>query len=351
MERLLVNHARFGDRSRFEYHAAYLVERPHNVIPALEELGVPVHDLAGDRLWDPRWSRRLLHLIHTEHIDVVHVHSPLVAAAVRPLLRAIPHRPTIVYTEHNSWDNYRPGTRLLHGATFRLDDAHVAVSEPASSSPPRWIGPRAEVLVHGIDVDHVAAQHAHRADVRAELGIADSTTVIGVVANFRPSKAYPVMLEAAALVLARSDDVVFLIVGQGPLHDDIEALAARLGLGERFRILGFRDDAIRVMAAFDVFALSSDIEGLPVAVMEAKALSLPIVATTVGGLPDAISDGQDGLLVPPRRPDLLAHALTRLIDSPILLRDLGVASGGSAHDYDARNAVSRLEELYALRRA
>lgn len=351
MERLLVNHARFGDRERFDYSAAFLVERPYDVISDFATLGVPVHNLRGSRFWSPGWAVRLVELIRSEHIDVVHVHSPLVAAAVRPLLRTMPHRPRILYTEHNSWENYRPGTRLLHGLTFRLDDAHVAVSEPASSSPPRWIGPRAEVLVHGIDVEHVAAQRAGRAEVRAELGIADSTTVIGVVANFRPSKAYPVMLEAAALVLAERDDVAFVVVGQGPLQSDIEALADRLGLGERFRILGFRDDATRVMASFDVFALSSDDEGLPVAVMEAKALSLPIVATTVGGLPDAISDGTDGLLVPPRRPDLLAHALTRLIDSPILVRDLGVASGGSAHDYDARNAVSRLEELYALRRA
>ena len=347
MERLLVNHARFGDRERFDYSTAFLVERPYNVISDFEALGVPVHDLRGGRFWSLGWAVRLVELIRSEQIDVVHVQSPLVAAAVRPVLRAMPHRPRLLYTEHNSWENYGPATKAAHGLTFRLDDAHVAVSEPASTSPPRWIGPRAEILIHGIDVDAVAAQSPERASVRAELGVDETTTVIGMVANFRPSKAYPVMLEAAATLTAKRDDVVFVSVGQGPLQADIERRAAELGLGTRFRFLGFRADATRVMAGFDVFALSSDVEGLPVAVMEAKALSLPIVATTVGGLPGAIGDGVDGLLVPPRRPDELALALTRLVDSPTLLRELGRASGGSAHNYDARHAVKRLEYLYA----
>lgn len=347
MERLLVNHARFGDRERFDYSAAFLVERPYNVIGDFAALGVPVHDLRGSRFWSPGWTRRLVELIRSEQIDVVHVQSPLVAAAVRPVLRAMPHRPRLLYTEHNSWENYRPATKAVHGLTFRLDDAHVAVSEPASTSPPRWIGPRAEILVHGIDVDAVAAQASERDSVRHELGVEPTTTVVGMVANFRPSKAYPVMLEAAATLTAKRDDVLFVSVGQGPLQDEIERRAAELRLGDRFRFLGFRPDATRVMAGLDVFALSSDVEGLPVAVMEAKALGLPIVATTVGGLPGAIRDGIDGLLVPPRRSDELALALTRLVDSPTLLRELGQASGGSAHDYDARNAVRRLEELYS----
>lgn len=347
MERLLVNHARFGDRDRFEYSAAFLVERPYNVIEELTALGVRVHDLDGPRTWSPGWVLRLIRLIRSEGIDVVHVQSPLVAAVVRPTLRALPHRPRLVYTEHNSWKNYRPGTQALHGVTFRLDDAHVAVSEPASTSPPRWVGPRAEVLVHGIDVDAVSAQASERDSVRHELGVDPTTKVIGMVANFRPSKAYPVMLEAAATLAAKRDDVLFVSVGQGPLQDEIERRAADLRLGDRFRFLGFRPDATRVMAGFDVFALSSDVEGLPVAVMEAKALGLPIVATSVGGLPGAIRDGIDGLLVPPRRPDELALALTRLADSPTLLRELGQASGGSAQNYDARNAVKRLEALYS----
>ena len=348
MERLLVNHARFGDRDRFEYSAAYLVERPHNVIADLTGLGVNVHDLHGARTWSPGWIRRLVDLVRAEQIDVVHVQSPLVAAAVRPVLRAMPHRPRLLYTEHNSWENYRPATKAVHGLTFRLDDAHVAVSEPASTSPPRWIGPRAEVLVHGIDVDAVSAQISERDSIRNELGVDPTTTVIGMVANFRPSKAYPVMLEAAAKVTAERHDVLFVSVGQGPLQAEVERRSAELRLGDRFRFLGFRADATRFMAGFDIFALSSDIEGLPVAVMEAKALGLPIVATTVGGLPGAIRDGVDGLLVPPRRPDELALALTRLLDSPNLVQELGRASGGSAHHYDARNAVRRLEELYSV---
>ncbi|MCA1846726.1 MAG: glycosyltransferase, partial [Actinobacteria bacterium] len=112
MERLLVTHASAGDRNRFEYFAAYLVERPHSVVGDLERLGVRCTRFGDGRGLDPRWVLELRRFVRRHGIDLVHVHSPMVAALARPALHSMRHRPAVVYTEHNSWDCYTLPTRV-----------------------------------------------------------------------------------------------------------------------------------------------------------------------------------------------------------------------------------------------
>lgn len=345
MERLLVNHARFGDRERFEYHAAYVVERPESVVGELEDLGVPCHRL-GTGGTDPRWPFALRSLARRIDADVVHSHSPLPAAAARLVSRSGRSRPALVYTEHNTWDCYGRATRLANSLTYRLDDARFAVSTEAAACAPTGLRRPPEVLTHGIDVEGVRAAGADRRAVRAEIGASESTTVVTTVANLRTEKAYDVLLPAARQVLDRHPDVVFLAVGHGPRRAELEDLHRRLGLGDRFRFLGFRKDAVRLMGASDVFALSSRQEGLPVAFMEATALGLPVVSTAVGGLPDFVDDGTTGLLVRPEDAGQLATALGRLVEDPELRARLAEGSAKLADTFDARTAVRRQEQVY-----
>lgn len=347
MERLLVAQARFGDRELFDYRAAYLVERPYTVIDDLRELGVPVQRLGRGTATDPRWLVDLLRIIRRERIDVVHTHSPLPAALSRPLLRALPHRPRLVYSEHNSWDRYGTATRMANRMTFGLDDARIAVSDPARDSAPPRLRERTRTLVHGIDIAAVREHRADRLTARQELGIDDSTVVVGIVANLRASKAYPVLLRAAVQVLGAHPDTVFLSVGQGPLRDELLREHERLRLGDRFRFIGYRADVPSVMSAFDVFTLSSNQEGIPVALMEASALGLPVVATAVGGVPSVVAEGFNGLLVPPREPHALAEALSRVVGSAELRAQLSRGSVATADRFDAAAAVRNIEAAYA----
>src|SRR5690606_27997930 len=120
-----------------------------------------------------------------------------------------------------------------------------------------------------------------------------------------------VLLEAAARVDAdpRGRPVRFVVVGQGPLADELAAHHERLGLGRRLVLAGYRPDAVDVVAAGDVFCLASRHEGLPVALMEALALGRPVVATRVGGIPELVTDDVEGVLVPPDDADALAEAV------------------------------------------
>ncbi len=142
--------------------------------------------------------------------------------------------------------------------------------------------------------------------------------------------------------------VRFVSIGQGPLQAEISREHADLGLGERFLLLGAQPDATRLMAAFDVFVLASHVEGLPVAFMEARALGLPVVVTSVGGLTDHVADRENGLLVPPGSDDALVAAIEEVVGSDELRARLAARVGAtSADDFDARIAVRTIEDGYA----
>jgi glycosyltransferase involved in cell wall biosynthesis len=280
--------------------------------------------------------------------DVVHSHSPLLAALARIAARTMPRRrrPVLVATEHNVWAAYAATTRAVNAATFGWDDAHLAVSEEVRRSvPTRWRD-RVEVLVHGVVLDEVRAVGGERKAVRAELGIDDDDVVVVTIANYRVHKAWPVLLACARTVLDEAPAVRFVAVGQGPLAREVEELHERLALGERFLLLGRRPDAVRILAAADVFVLSSVQEGLPVALMEALALGLPVVATNVGGIPEAVSDGVEGVLVPPGRPAELAAAVLEVVRDPARRARLAAAAARRGEDFDITRAVARTEALY-----
>lgn len=346
MERLLVHHARLGDRARFRYLAAYLVERPESVVPELEGLGVECVQL-GRSGGPGRWVRDLSLLVRARGIDVLHSHSPLPASGARLRFAGRPGAPSLVYTEHCTWDAYGPPTRAANAATYPLDDAQFAVSAGVRDGVPAFLRSGLEVLPHGIDLDALATAVGDRAATRAELGLGAENVAVLNVAHLRAEKGLDVLLEATATLLRERPEVVVLSAGHGPLLDELRAQHARLGLGDRMRFLGYRPDVPRLLAAADVFCLSSRQEGLPLAYMEASAVGLPTVATTVGGLPEQVRDDVDGLLVAPDDPGALAAALSRVVGDAALRHRLGDAALAGSRRFDARAAIRVQEDRYA----
>ncbi|MCZ7535483.1 MAG: glycosyltransferase [Acidimicrobiia bacterium] len=347
-ERLLVGAASAHDTQRFAFDCAYLLPWKDALVADLEKRGVGTRCLGVRREQDLRWAGRLRRLLREQHYDVLHAHSPYAAAVARLVVRSLPrrHRPRLVYTTHNTWKSFRWPTRLFNAVTLPLDDAEIVISEEARATVWRPLRRRCEVVVHGVVLDEVRAARGERAAVRAELGLADDEVAVGTVANYRAQKDWPNLLGAARRLVDDGVPVRFVAIGQGPLEDEVHALHERLALGDRVLLLGMRDDAVRVMAGCDVFALASAWEGLPVAVMEALALGLPVVATEVGGLARMVTEGVEGLLVPPGRPDLLAAAIASLAVDPERRVQMGAAASLRAESFDIANAVRRIEEIY-----
>ena len=349
-ERLLVGAARRHDRDRFRLSVAYLLPWKDHLRAELEREAVTATCLEARGIGDPRWPMRLRALLRADPPDIVHIHSPAVAPIARLALHTLPaaRRPRSVSTEHNSWRSHRWATRTLNTLTTPLDSASLVVSAEARASVPPRIRGRFETVTHGIVLDDAALARAQRAAYRAELGFTDDDLVVITVANHRRHKCWPDVLAAARIVADGDRRVQFLGVGQGPDTDEITARHAELGLAGRYRLLGHRTDVLPLLAASDVFLLASAHEGLPVAVMEAMAMGLPVVATAVGDVPTIVADGVTGRLVPTGRPDLLAAAVLDLARDPELRATMAASTLQRAEDLDIGRAVRRIEDVYEL---
>lgn len=347
-ERLLTMAAGLRDRDLFEYEAAYLLEWKSHLRPDLEREGVPVHCLHGRKEWNLSWAVRLRRLLRDGRFDLVHVHSPYVASLARLVVRSLPSRtrPRVVSTEHVPWSGYARATRRLNALTFGMDDAHLAVSTTVRDSIPAKLAEGVEVVVHGVRPDALRALLPQRDQVREELGVAPDELLVGTVANYRLQKDYPTLLAAARSVLDAGHRVRFVAVGQGPEEEAIRTQHRELRLEGSFTLLGYREDAARILAGCDLFVLSSRFEGLPVALMEAVCLGLPFVGTRVPGIVDAIDDEVEGLLVPPGDPDALARAMGRVLADERLRRNFARGARARADAFDLAPAVRRTEELY-----
>ena len=181
--------------------------------------------------------------------------------------------------------------------------------------------------------------------MREELGAGPDESLAVTVANLRAGKNYPGLIDAVRLVVDRGVSVRFATAGQGQLADEIGELQRASGLGDRFTLLGYRDDATRLIAAADIFVLASHHEGLPVTVMEALTLGVPVVAPAVGGLPQVVTSGKNGILVSPGSPVALADAIQQALE-PTMHARLVEGARTTGDRFSSANAVARIEATY-----
>ncbi len=344
-ERLLVSMAQVADPAAVQYEVAYLMERKQHLVPELEALGVRTQLLSGTReMADLRWPVRLRRA--ARQFDVVHFHSPAVAAVARPALRLLRSGPILVSTEHNVWRSHKRATRVANALTRPLDEVRWAVSQEVIAAT--W-GPcrsRTELLVHGIPVAKLRARRGDRLAARAAAGWDDDDVVVAIVANLRAHKDLPTLFAAAAVALAEEPRLRFVAIGQGPLEERLRSTLATYELGERFDMLGYHNDPPAVLAGADIFTLSSRHEGLPISLLEAMALGLAPVVTTVGGVAEVITHGSDGLLVPAGDPGALAAAYVDLARSPDARCRLRAAAALRAEDFDIELTARKVEARY-----
>ena len=349
-ERLVVSMTQRGDRTRFDYEVAYVLDDHDALVPELERAGVPVHSLGARSDYDLRWLGRLRALMARGGFDIVHSHLPYAAGLGRLVAATVPPRATLVYTEHCMWDQVALPTRTLNRLTIGLDDRVLTVSEASRLALPASVRPRAQVVVHGIELEPVREALREREElrrsVRTELGLSDDELLSLTVANFRWQKGHDVLLRAARAVIDRGVPVRFVAAGDGPLRHDLEHLRTELSLDGHVQFLGERADVPRLLAAADLFVLPSRYEGLPLALMEAACVGVPVVATAVSGLPDLFANGRDALLVPPEQAQALADAITRLAGDTALRAELGGAARGLSERFDVQRCVSEVEAVY-----
>ena len=341
------------DRTRFDLHVVALrTDPPPKFQPALEALGVHVTFLHERAVYDLPALRRLVRYICRHEIDIIHTH--LLASDIMGRLAGwLTGRP-VVSTLHSNLADLQSEARhrqWMERWTARLLARRlVVVSENLRADTARWFGlPLSRVITIPNGVDAAAYEPPpgfDRAAVRAALLGGDYPLIVNV-ARLTPAKDQRTLIAAFALLPADPPAPRLAFVGEGPLRADLAAQAAALGVADRVYFLGFRDDVAAVLAAADVFALSSEWEGMPVSLLEAMAAGCPVVATAVGGVGQVVRDGATGLLVPPGDPPALAAGLRACLDDPTAARRRATAARAwVVQEFSMRAWAARWEALY-----
>lgn len=355
-EALTVAFARACDPDRIDLRVAFLKSLGEN--PFEEELRsadlVPVN-LGARNLRDFGAFRRLLALLRTERIEVVHAH--LAYASIWGCLAGALARVPVVVTFHVAPSTDPPWSRegLRRILRIRLVNTFarhaVTVSKAVGEA---WIREgldrdKVEVIHNGVALEPLPGDRSPRMglDLAQELGIDPDRRIVLTVSVLRPGKGIPDLLSAVARLVADGGNVALLLAGDGPLREELERWIVAEQLEDHIYLLGFRRDVSSLLAMADVFALPSRWDALPTALLEAMAAGLPVVATRTGGIPEIVEEGVSGLLVPPGDPARLAAALDRILTEPLLARRLGDGARDRVRrDFSRDRWCERLSALY-----
>jgi glycosyltransferase involved in cell wall biosynthesis len=282
--------------------------------------------------------------------DLVHAHGVRAGLAAGAAARsdAVPH---LIVTIHNavfeSGSTRRGAESVAHRMLALLAELRICVSEDvaraARAAAPAKAG---SVLVMPVGADPTPVKPAEAAAAREQLGIEAGHPLVVAVGRLDPQKGFDVLVDATARMNGNSPPIV-VICGEGPARPELEERIRALGLGGRVRLLGNREDAKALIAAADAFCMPSRWEGSPLALHEALAAGRPVVAAAVGGIPELLTFGQAGLLVPPEDPGALAAAVGRVLSDQQLAEQLGARAIEAAEAWpDAATTARRVADLY-----
>jgi glycosyltransferase involved in cell wall biosynthesis len=326
---------------------------------------------AFDQVWDISWSRNPLHprnslsapkrlraLVANEGYDLVHVHTPVAALVARWALRRLRRtaKTRVLYTAHG-FHFYEGGPRLRGGVFRRLEqwagrwtDYLVVINREDERAALRYRIVPPERLVYmpgiGVDCNSYSAADVGPDDVdrvRRELDLAPTDRVFLMIGEYIPRKR-PLDVVRAFARLQRPN-ARMVLVGGGPLHSELQRLAAQLDIESRVRILGFRRDIPTLIQASVATLLTSEQEGLPRSVMESLCQGIPVIGSRIRGMTDLLDDGR-GLLVPVGDVGRVAEAMTWVLDHPLEARALGGRGRDAMESYDLQHILRLHEDLY-----
>ena len=323
-EMLTANILRRLNRERFAPELCCLKERG--------ELGealageIPVHHGLLSSKYDLRVWPRLTKLLRGREIDAVIT----VGAGDKMFWGRLAARrvgvPVVLSALHST--GWPDGVGRLNRMLTPITDSFIAVAESHGKFLAKNLGISDElvaVIPNGVDTQRFAPV-TDVAEIRSELGIGPVDPVVGIIAALRPEKNHELFLEMAARVVTQLPNARFLIVGDGPCRAALEARARDLGIENYTLFVGSRGDVPRLLAAIDVFALTSHIEANPLSILEAMSVGRPVVATNVGSIHEAVKDGETGFLVTPGDADQFADRVLRLLSAPLASHAMGLTA-------------------------
>jgi len=336
------------DPEKFRVSVYYFKEFEETFLSELDEKGIPYYT-SYQRNGKPDYFNfiKLYKFLRENQFDIIHTHNTpaFIDGILAASLAKVPIR---IHTDHARLfpdkRRYMFAEKFLSFFTTKI----VAVSNHTKQELIRYekISPnKIEVIHNGINFD--TTEPFDIIQKKKVLGVQNFNPVIGVGARLVEQKGISFLIQAMPKILKKYPKAVLLIAGDGPLRSKLEYEVQRLDISSSVKFLGFRLDITSLLQAFDIYVLPSLWEGLPMAILEAMALKKPIIATKVGGTPEAIIDGKTGLLVPPRSPESLTNAVIRLCENQNFAAQLGLnAFEFFMQEFTVREMVHKYEKLY-----
>ena len=294
--------------------------------------------------WDIISARRLTKIVKNRGIDIIHAHSSHAHTIALFALLGVP-KCKLVVSRRVDFHIQNPLSRMFKYGS-RVDKIITVSDAIKRILIEDGINPGLITTIRsGFVFGQFAAGNSTR-DLRRELGISPDTIVITTVASLAPHKAHTDLLKAASRVVKKHQNVRFLLAGEGELREQIERQITHLEMEPYMTLLGFIDDIEAVYRASDIFALTSEEEGLCTSILDAMYFHLPIVATSAGGIPEIVHDQSIGFIVPVHDYMAFADRLNLLIEQPDRRKTMGERSADLLPQHSITNTVEQTLSLY-----
>ncbi|MCB7480612.1 glycosyltransferase [Christiangramia sediminis] len=346
-ETLLPETLKIHSQSEFEFFYIYFLPWKDQLVDDIEKAGGKVICLdAKNNIELILKYREIIDFCKVNKIDLIHCHLPWAGFVGR-----IVHFKTkipVLYTEHNMQERYHLATKLLNKISFNFQNIAFGVSQEVTKSIIENIKPniKVETLLNGVNTNHY--KPGNESNIRQELGIPENAILIGNVAVFRFQKRLVEWLRVMSDIVKANPNVFGVIVGAGPLENEIRAEWEKLGLQENVFFTGLQTNVKPYFEAMDVFMMTSSFEGLPIAMLEAMSMECAIVATSAGGIKEVIRNNEDGIIVDVANWKSIPEHVNILInDHGILTNFKKAARLRVVNSFSLRNMVDELEKNYS----
>jgi glycosyltransferase involved in cell wall biosynthesis len=349
-EMLLPETLKLHSTDRFEFQYLYFLPWKNQMVESLESNGGLVMCYpANNNLRILFKAREIAAYVKANNIQMIHAHLPW-AGIVARIVGRLTNIP-VVYTEHNKQERYHFATRWMNLATMNWQRCVIAVSSDVNESIRKHKSSlKAELItiLNGVNTNHFDVGKFNGSEVRQALAIPPGAPVIGTIAVFRFQKRLDVWLEIAKTILKDSPDAHFVIVGDGPLKNDLLLKTRELGLEDKVHFAGLQTEVRPYLAAFDLYMMSSIFEGLPIALLEAMASGCTVISTDAGGVKEVIRHEVDGLMCDVNQPERLASLAVNLLKDESSRKALGIqARKRIIESFSMEKMVAQLEEHYS----
>lgn len=351
IDRVIVALAKYIDRRSFNLSVANIEKKQVSsraIVAAAQSAGVDAVMVPCRGRFDWSTVKRLKSMVRAQRIQILHCHeskSRLYGSLVARLT-GVP----VVSTQH-VWTHQDWKTRigeLVDAGCLHFSDKVIAVSCQAARSMERVLIPsrQIETITNGIDIDEFS-ETIGDPTLKASLGIPAGMPVIGTVGRLEIDKGRELLVEAARHVSEKGREAAYLLVGEGNELANLHAMAHRLGVADRIFFTGYQKDVRPFLALMDIFVVPSRSEGTPMALLEAMLMRKPVVVTPVGGIPDVVSNGMNGIVLRERNAVQLAEGLLTLLSDQALARRLGERGRRCVEsEFSARRMAERYESVY-----